>query len=214
MALPPTIPTSFVPHSPTAAAQRYRFDFIGAFGFLAYFILFIVVAMAIGVFVYGTILTSTLESKDTELATANENTNKPQAESFVRLNDRLNSSQALLDKHVAFSSFFTTLGNLLPLTIRFSSMHLGIADGTKITLEGTGTAKSFNALAAASFDFAADGRIKDAIFSHIVVNKDNSVSFSLSAVIDPKLTTFTAAMLTAAPVQAPPASSATSTTTP
>lgn len=51
-------------------------------------------------------------------------------------------------------------------------------------------ARSFNALAAASNAFATDGRIKDAIFSNISVNKDSTVSFSLSAMLDPKLIIF------------------------
>ena len=39
-------------------------------------------------------------------------------------------------------------------------------------MEGAGVARSFNALAAASAAFAADGRIKDAIFSNININRD------------------------------------------
>ena len=57
-------------------------------------------------------------------------------------------------------------------------------------MEGTGVAKSFNALAAASAAFAADGRIKDAIFSNININRDSSVSFALAATLDPKIIAF------------------------
>ena len=59
-----------------------------------------------------------------------------------------------------------------------------------MNLAGSGTAKSFNALAVISTTFATDNRIKEAIFSNIVVNKDNSVSFALSASLDPKLVAF------------------------
>jgi Tfp pilus assembly protein PilN len=62
-----------------------------------------------------------------------------------------------------------------------------VSDGLMTRIEGTGTAKSFNALAAASTALASDGRIKDVIFSAITVNKDATVSFSVSATLDPKI---------------------------
>ena len=80
----------------------------------------------------------------------------------------------------------------MPSTVRFTSLHL-ILDPTgagTAKVEGAGTAKSFNALAATSAAFATDGSIKDAIFSSIKVNKDNSVSFLLQAMLDPKGITF------------------------
>ena len=62
----------------------------------------------------------------------------------------------------------------------------------KAQLDGVGVAKSFNALAAVSTAFASDGRVKDAIFSNIVVDAgDNSVSFALTATLDQELVTFT-----------------------
>ena len=50
-----------------------------------------------------------------------------------------------------------------------------------------GNAKSFNALAAQSNQFAADKRIKRAIFSGITLSKDGLVSFTMSAELDSKL---------------------------
>ncbi|MDP2651626.1 MAG: hypothetical protein Q8O94_00630, partial [bacterium] len=107
------------------------------------------------------------------------------------LRDRLNAGGILLANHPAFSGFFTALGTLLPTTVRFTSLNLSVDNKGTVRFEGSGVAKSFNALAAASTAFAQDGRIKDAIFSNIVVSpRDNSVSFALAAAIDPKLVAF------------------------
>jgi hypothetical protein len=213
MALPPTIPTSFTPH-PTAssAARNYRFDFVGAFGFLSYAILVIAIVLAVGVFFYSSILSSQQSSKDAELAKAEAAIDTTTAENFVRLSNRLSSGKTLLANHVISSNFFTTLGMLLPATVRFAGLHVSFPDNKKITLEGSGTAKSFNALAVASQALASDGRIKDAIFSHISVNKDNSVAFTLSADIDPKLMSYLP--VTAAPPPAMVTPTASSTPTP
>jgi len=82
------------------------------------------------------------------------------------------------------------LEKILPTTVRFTALHLSIGQNGLSKIEGGGVAKSFNALASASTAFAEDGRIKDAIFSNININKDNSVSFSLSATLDREIIVF------------------------
>lgn len=191
MALPPTIPTSFVPHS--AVTQRqFRSDYSGAFGFLAYSVLGFVFLLAIGVFIYGRILATEKIVKDKAILAAQSQIDPLVVEGFVRLRDRLTSGQTLLESHVAFSGLFSTLEKIQPTTVRFTSLHISFESTNVPRMEGTGVAKSFNALAAASEAFATDGRIRNAIFSKITVSdEDNSVSFVLSATIDPRLIAFT-----------------------
>lgn len=189
MALPPTIPTSFVPH-PNATSRKFSTDFTGAFGFFTYVVLGIVFLTALGVFFYGRILSADKASKDKELVAAEAETDSKTVESFVRLRNRLESSKALLEGHIAFSGFFSSFEKILPTTVRFTALHLSIGANGVSKIEGGGVAKNFNALAAASTAFAEDGRIKDAIFSNINVNKDGSVSFSLSAALDKEIIVF------------------------
>lgn len=190
MDIPPTIPTSFVPRSASTVARQSRVDSIGAFSLFAYVVLGIVFALAIGVFVYGRILSNMRTSKDTALARAEKAIDVATVEGFVQLRNRLNSGMTLLSNHVAFSGFFSLIETLLPTTVRLSSLHLSLDTTKKVKLEGSGVAKSFNALAAVSSAFATDGRIKEAIFSNLVVNRDNTVSFVLSATLDPKVVAF------------------------
>ncbi|MCX6786940.1 MAG: hypothetical protein NTY93_00195 [Candidatus Kaiserbacteria bacterium] len=188
--LPPSIPTSFVPHS-AAAPRRFRSDFTGAFGILMYIVLGIVFALALGIFFYGQILSANQMTKDAALAQAQSTINSKTVEDFVRLRDRLASGESLLANHTAFSGFFSSLSTLMPATVRFSSLHLSLEDKGTVKFEGSGVAKNFNALAVASMAFAKDERIKDAIFSNIVVSpKDNSVSFALAATLNPEIIAF------------------------
>lgn len=191
MALPPTIPTSFVPHAASAVQRRFRTDLTGAFGFFAYAVLAITVALALGVFLYGRILASSLSAKEVALKEAQQKIELATVENFVRLRNRLSSSETMLEKHIAFSGFFAALEKALPTTVRFVTLTLTVNDTGAAKIEGTGVAKSFNALAAASNAFANGGYLKDAIFSDISVNKNSSVSFALSATLDPKLIVFT-----------------------
>lgn len=189
--LPPTIPTSFVPHASSGEARRARADFGGMFGALAYILLGVAFVLAIGIFLYGRVLSSTQTSKDAKLAQSVKGIDQATVDGFIRLRDRLSESQKLLDKHVAFTAFFSSLEKILPASVRFSSVHLTFDISGAPKLEGSGVAKSFNSLATASSAFAEDGRIKSAIFSNISINTDGTVSFKLSATIDPKLVAFT-----------------------
>ncbi|MDO8742645.1 MAG: hypothetical protein Q7J45_03910 [bacterium] len=190
--LPPSIPTSFVPHPLGGAPRRASRDLTGVFGVVIYIILGIVIALAAGVFFYGRILASTQASRDAELAKAKGGIDSATIENFVRLHDRLDSGQKLLSKHIAFSNFFSLLERIIPSTVRFSSLNITLGEKGGAKLSGAGVARNFNALAAVSSAFAADGRIRDAIFSSLVVSPVNgSVAFALSASLDQKLIEFT-----------------------
>lgn len=189
--LPPSIPTSFVPRSAGSAKRRFDFDLTGALGFLAYILLAVVFALAIGVFSYERILTNNKNVKQATLDKATAAIDPVTVKNFVRLRNRLDAGYSLIGNHVAFSNFFALFDTLIPVTVRFTSLHLALSDTKTVKLDGSGIAKSFNALAVASAAFAADGRIKDAIFSNIVVSsKDGTVSFALTAMLDPKLIAF------------------------
>ena len=188
MALPPTIPTSFVPRPPTASVRR-RSNFTGAFAFLGYGVLAVVIALSIGAFIYSQILSTEQKRKDQALAKQVAAIDPQTVTKFIHLRDRLSRGLNLLNKHVALSGFWDTLIAISPSNIRFKTIHLSQDDAGFVTVSATGVAKSFNTLAATSDAFAKDGRIKDAIFSGIRV-EGNAVTFSLTATVDPSLVAF------------------------
>lgn len=212
MALPPTIPTSFVPHPGGASQQRYRMDMGGAFGFFAFGLLGLSLLLAVGVFLYGQVLSAQKAADDKALAKAEAAIDPATVAQFVQLRDRLSSSATLLNTHLAYSNFFTLLGTVLPSTVRITSLHLSTDDTNVTTIDGTGLAKSFNALAATSDALAKDGHIKDAIFSGITINKSGSVSFTITATVDPKLVAY-APQVALTPAAVATTTPATATTT-
>lgn len=175
----------------SAESRNVRSDVGSVLGYFAYILLGIVFVAALGVFFYGRVLDASKSAKDLELKNAAAAIDPEMIKEFVQLRDRLNASQVLLGNHVAFSGFFSALESILPTTVRFSSLHVLIDSTGAIKVDGSGVSKSFNALSVASAAFAADGRIKDVIFSKMNVNKDNSISFGFSATLDPKIIAFT-----------------------
>jgi Fe-S-cluster formation regulator IscX/YfhJ len=190
MALLPTVPTSFVPHIASAERRNARPDIGSAFGFLAYMLLVIALVLSAGVFFYSRIRIATEIAKQRDLATAQSKIDPATVESFVQLRNRITSSKTLLDNHVAFSAFFSTLESILPQTVRFKSLRIAIDASNVARVQGSGISKNFNALSVASAAFASDGRIKEVIFSKMIVNHDKSISFQFSASLDPKIVTY------------------------
>lgn len=138
-------------------------------------------------FLYEQYLKNASASKAAALRTAEEAINKDTVEEFIRLRDRLATTESLLDEHVALSQFFGILEDLTLESVRFSSLSLAVDEERTASVELEGGARSFNALAAQSAAFAGEKRIKRAIFSEIAVTPSGSVSFTLSAILDPRL---------------------------
>lgn len=191
MASTPTIPTSFLPHQGAAARSKTpNSDLIEALVYFTYVVFVAVFMLAVGVFLYGHALLLSKASKDAKLAEEVGKLDVASVPAFVRLRDRLTSTQKLLDAHVMFSQVFPAIESIMPSTVRFTSMHIAFGDKNIPKVDAEGVAKSFNSLAVASADFANDPRIKNALFSVKNLNKDGSASFSFTASIDPKVITF------------------------
>ncbi len=187
MALPPTIPTSFVPRQ---AAPQNRRRFSGTSGVL-YTVALIILGLSLlaagATFGYEWYLKDVRAKKIAALTKAEESISEATVEEFVRLRDRFSSAELLINNHVSFSQFFQTLENLTIPSVRFSSMSSVVEDNRTVKVEMDGTARNFNSLAAQSSAFAGETRIKRAIFSEITLNPNGSISFTLTAELDPQL---------------------------
>ena len=213
MALPPTVPSSFVPYS-GSNTRRPRADFGGAFGFLAFGIFFLMVAASVGVFIYGRILAGSKIAADNALAEAEAQLDPNTINNFLRTEDRLKLGAGLLDAHVALSALFTQLNAVMPTDVMLESLSLtaNTASNGGFSVQSTGVAANLNALAQFSNDLGAHNKFQDVIVSGIKVNqKNNSVSFTLSAAADPSLVAFSAS--SAAPVTTQTALPAAASTT-
>ncbi len=189
MALPPTIPTSFVPKQPVATSSRKQQSGTNIFFIVGGVIAIISVALAAGVFGYEMYLKNARDQKSANLTQAQKEVNLDTVEGFIRLKSRLNTVQNLLDQHVLLSEFFDTLESRTLQTVRFSGLSLAVEEDRSAEIKMEGVARSFNALAAQSSMIAAEKRIKRAIFSDISVNENGTVAFSLTATLDPRLIT-------------------------
>lgn len=213
MALPPTIPTSFVPKQPVTATKR-RSTGSNPFLALAYIILGLAVIGCGLVFGYQYYLDGVAKKKANDVLAAQNQIDQATVTEFIRLRDRFTAAKDILNRHVVLSQYFDVLENLTLQGVRFNSLKMDVLEDRRARIDMAGTARSFNTLAAQSQSFATDKRIKRAIFSGInVTSKDNSVGFDLTAELDPTLVVAntSAAAPSSADVQTVPSSATTTT---
>lgn len=217
MAIPSSIPTSFVPKQPVEMHQR-RSGSGGIFMALSLVVLGIAVVLAAGVFVYSRYLSAQAAGKEAEIQKAQQGVSQDSVEQYIRLSERLSSAKMILSGHVMLSQFFDALESLTLADVQITSLSVETAADGGTAVKMTGVAKNFNALAAQSAAFAKEPRIKQAIFSGISANKSGVVSFSVSAKLDSRLTSAPSGLPSGWSIQAPeeepaPIAPATATTT-
>lgn len=189
MALPPTIPTSFVPKQPVSSTMRKQKSGLNILLIGSSLLLGVGTLACAGVFGYELYLKSARDAKQAELAAAQRAVDIDTVEGFIRLRDRLSATESILNQHVELSEFFDVLESRTLQTVRFSNLQVSVNGDRSAEVEMEGVARSFNALAAQSASIAAEKRIKRAIFSGITVNDNGTVGFSLSATLDPRIIT-------------------------
>lgn len=212
MAVPPVIPTSFVPRPAASAGPRGSLGLGSVLSLLGYFFLLLALVSAVGVFLYGRLLASEQATSAANLAKAESSIDQPTIEGLVQLRNRLTTAETLLNSHHAFSGLFDLLESVTPVDASFSSIHVSFDQNGNAILVANGTARSFNSLAAASNDFSMDARLKNTIFSNLQIGANGSVGFVLTAILDPKLIAYTGASASAA-APSTPATTGTSTAT-
>ncbi len=187
---------------------------MGAFAFFGYGLLALMLVAAGGVFSYSHILESQKTAKDAELAKMEASIDPKTADGFVRLRDRLQSGKTLVANHLALSRFFGDFDTLIPTGVRFSALSLAPVTGASGKLTAAGSARTFNQLAVLSSNFAADGNIRDAIFSNLTVDpQSGAVAFTLTASVDAALTAFSAEAVAQAALSGASTTAAVGTTT-
>lgn len=211
VALPPTIPTSFVPKQPVATPSRRQKPQAGIFHYVSLFIMLVAVVGSGLTFGYSLYLKNVRDSKHARLTVAEQNIQQETVQKFIQLRDRIQVATVLLNKKIFASQFFDLLESLTLQNVRFKTLTFSVAKDRSAKITMTGSARSFNALAVESSALAGNENFKRAIFSGIAADKSGVVSFVLNAELASKLLMGSIDAAQAAPPNFAPATTASTT---
>ncbi|MDP4020732.1 MAG: hypothetical protein Q8P58_01675 [Candidatus Adlerbacteria bacterium] len=182
----PQVSTSFIPKKPLTEGRRGSSS--GLIFLLALLIFVGSVVAAGATFLYGTYLNNALTAKARSLETAQGAFESAGAiENLIRLDSRINEAKSLIAGHVAPSAIFYFLSAQTLERVSFTNFAFGLKEDGSATVELKGITDGFPTIALQSDQLGASKVLRNIIFSDIVVEEGGSVSFSLSATVDPAL---------------------------
>lgn len=191
MAPSPTIPTSFVPKQPVKTTARFTRTGGNTFLMFSVFALGLALVGAGGAFGYKEYLKGIEKERVTALKAAQNGVNTDEVDQYIRSRDRFGTALGVLDKHVALSNFFDLLEEITLVNVRFDSFSYTLLEDGSAEISLSGSARSFNALAAQSSVFSSEKNLREAIFSGIELDEDGTVGFSVDATVTSDILAFT-----------------------
>jgi len=181
---PPPQP-SFIPHDADTSGAVRRSE-AGLGDLLLMIGVVVLVASAVlagGVFMYRQFLSSTISSQLSQLKTARQQFDPNLVRQLTRLDDRMQTADALLAVHLAPSTFFAALNQVTAQTVEFTSLDMQVQDPHRIMLKMSGVAQSVNSIAFQADLLSKSGVFTSPIFSNLDRQKDG-VHFNLTAIVD------------------------------
>ena len=189
----PKFRTSFIPKKTILAAAGAKKPQASPFGIVSLIALIIVlgaVALSVGVFLYQQVLISSINTKKQTLERARAAFEPELIEELVRLDNRIESAETILNEHIAPTSLFVILEDLTLKSVRFESFDFVRISKGKISISMKGVAKNFSGIALQADIFGKNRMIKEPIFSDLNINQEGNAIFNFSAFVDPALISY------------------------
>ena len=154
-------------------------------------VIFIVTILLAGtVFLYNRYLVSEIGRMSETLERLKGSLEKDIIEELNRIDERIEASKKILDKHITLTPLFELLEQNTLQEVRFERLSFHPeGDGTWI-LEMDGTANSYATIALQSDVFGDNKNMSELIFANLGVGTDGGVVFDVSVKIDSRLLSY------------------------
>lgn len=142
-----------------------------------------------GVYLYKMSVSANIKSQIDSINLAEKAFEPTVILSLKKLDIRLNAATELLDKHIALSDFFDSLGEATLPGVSFSDFEFTF-DEEASEVSMSGEARSYLSIAQQSDLFEKNKYINNHIFSDFQLTEIDSVTFSLSFTLNPELLSY------------------------
>lgn len=188
---------SFIPKQPVTEELQRRGG-SGGLVFLVAFLIFALSALAAGgVVVWNKILDTRIATEKETLKVNESALDSNSVREFVRLRDRIDSANKLLQNHLAPSNIFQVLELYTLKRIRFNDFSYAYAGADKVSVTMRGQAEgndAYEAISTQSKQFTIPklkNVFKSPIFGDLnFVEASNLVTFTFSTIIDSRLISY------------------------
>ncbi|MFA5773728.1 MAG: hypothetical protein WC908_03605 [Candidatus Paceibacterota bacterium] len=182
--------TSFIPKKPitSSVSDKTPRNF---FSLITTFLLIISILISVGLFVYKIYLTKQKESLSASLAIARDSFEKDTIDELALFDKRTESAKQILNGHIVLSPMFALLGEITIPQIQYTNFEQQTNDkGFLVNIEGLALDYRSIALQADMFNSVKGRSFKNVLFSNLMKDKNNNISFDLKFNIDPDLLSY------------------------
>jgi hypothetical protein len=183
--------TSFIPKKPISSVGTVSKGPTSLFTVLAIIILVIVAIAAGGLFVYKGYLGRQKESLSVSLLKVRDSFEKETIDELELFNKRTDAAKEILDSHIVLSPVFELIGNLTIPSIQYTKFeHQTSEKGFYVKMSGISRDYRSIALQADVFNSAKGRYFKNVVFSNLIKDKNNYVTFNIEFSVDPNLLSY------------------------
>jgi len=146
---------------------------------------------SVGVFLYKSYLVKQEETLSESLAVTRDSFEKATIDELSLFNKRNETAKNILSRHLVFSPMFSLLGDLTIPLIQYKKFNQETdKNGTIVKIGGIAQDYRSIALQSDMFNSSKASRFKNVVFSNIVKDKNNNISFNLQFNVDKNLLSY------------------------
>jgi hypothetical protein len=183
--------TSFIPKKPintTSVVNRRPTSLFTVFSII---VLVIMVLASAGLFVYKNYLNNQKETLSASLLKVRDSFEKETIDELELFDKRTGAAKQILDKHIVLSPMFELLGSLTIPSIQYTKFeHQTNEKGFYVKMSGIARDYRSIALQADVFNTAKGRYFKNVVFSNLLKDKNNYVTFNVEFNVDPSLLSY------------------------
>lgn len=183
--------TSFIPKKPVGTNTSRFKEPISIFLVVPILILIISVLLSIFLFIYKSTLVKQESDLSASLLSIRDSFEQDTIKELNAFDNRTKIARDLLDSHFVFSPMFKLLGEITIPSVQYKKFDQQTTDeGSTVNIEGIARDYKSIALQVDAFNTREGALFKEVVFSNILKDKSNNISFKLSFKVDPSLLSY------------------------
>jgi len=185
--------TSFIPKKPiTSGTTTSGKEPTNFFSLITGILLVIAILASAGLFVYKMYLTKQKDTLSASLLVNRDSFEQGTIDELALFNRRTDSAKQILSNHVVLSPLFALLGDITIPQVQYTNFDQQIDDKGIITVNMSGIALDYRSIAiqADVFNGPKGSSLTNVLFSNLVKDKNNNVSFNLKFNVNPELISY------------------------
>lgn len=182
--------TSFIPKKLMTPGVSEK-EPISFFSIIAIFLLVSSILISVGLFVYKIYLIKQKETLSASLTLTRDSFEKDTIDELELFDRRTESAKQILSKHIVLSPMFALLGEITIPQVQYTSFEQKTNEkGFLVNIEGLASDYRSIALQADMFNSVKGRSFKNVLFSNLMKDKNNNISFNLKFNVEPDLLSY------------------------